>query len=282
MQEVHRLSDQEFSLINNYIVNKCGISLSENKKYLIETRLSPLLFETNSRNFTEFYYKAEADDSGKLKDRIVDAMTTNETMWFRDTHPYTILEEVVLKKYAEELKNKKRSEIKVWSAACSTGQEPYSIAMTALEYERKNPGFNASKVKITASDISQSVLFIAMAGKYDKIAVTRGLRDELRNRYFKPVGNVWEIDDRVKRMVKYEKRNLQKSFQDLGKFDIIFCRNVIIYFSNSLKTDILERISEKMNRKAHLFLGGSESIVNYTNRFKMENYNGKLYYQLKE
>lgn len=253
-----KISPDEFALIGNYIEKNCGIRLADDKSYLVEGRLAGLLVENRCSTFTEFYYKAVADTTTKLRDKIIDAMTTNETLWFRDSSPFDIMESVIFPKMAEEIKNGKRTEIRIWSAACSTGQEPYSIAMKVHEFALKQTALKPERVQIVGTDISPTVLFLAMAGRYDTVAMSRGMPDQLRTRYFSSSGKIWVLNNEIKKMVSLKKLNLQEPFSLLGKQDIILCRNVLIYFSDAFKMDVLSRIARQLNPGGVLFLGSSE------------------------
>ncbi|MDY6972288.1 MAG: protein-glutamate O-methyltransferase CheR [Thermodesulfobacteriota bacterium] len=272
----------EFRYIRDYIEGNCGISLTDEKMYLVETRLTTLMAETGCRSFIELCNKAVADSTHRLRDKIVEAMTTNETFWFRDEGPFSILEEVVFGELAAEIQSGKRSRIRIWCAACSTGQEPYSIAMAALEFAQKQRSLNPEHVEILGTDISSTVVYLAMAGRYDRLAISRGLPESIRDRYFEQDGNVWCISNDVKKMVKYEKMNLQESFSHLGKQDIIFCRNVLIYFSNEFKMDVLRRMAQLLSPNGYLFLGASEAIMNCGSRFRVLRHARGLYYGVKQ
>jgi chemotaxis protein methyltransferase CheR len=276
-----RIDETEFQLMRDYIEKICGIHLTKEKMYLVETRLTTLMVESGCDSFADLYHSAASDSTHKLRDRIIEAMTTNETSWFRDEGPFTILDEVVFPELAAEIRAGKRKKIKIWSAACSTGQEAYSIAMTLLEYAQNNYSLTPEHVEILASDISSTVLYLAMAGRYDSLAISRGLPDDMRDRYFDLVDNVWAIKDNVKRLISYKKINLQDNFSLLGAQDIVFCRNVLIYFSEQFKSDILLRIAGILNPKGSLFVGASESVLNYSPEYQMIGHARGIYYKLK-
>ncbi len=276
-----KIDINEFRLMRDYIEKNCGISITEDKVYLVETRLTTLMVENGCNNFREFHSKAVTDATGRLKDRIIDAMTTNETLWFRDTSPFVIMDEVLLKQYHDDLKSGKKQKIKIWCAASSTGQEPYSVAMIIHEFARKTPGFSVDKFEIIATDISPTVLYIAMAGRYDGLAITRGLNDSMKNRYFEQTGKVWAIKPEIKKMVQFKKMNLQDSYAIIGKPDLILCRNVLIYFSDEFKKDILKRMAAMLRPEGYLFLGASESIINYSTEYQMQRHTRGLYYKVR-
>lgn len=277
----NKIASNEFKAMRDYIEEHCGISLGQDKQYLVETRLTSLMVESGCRSFSEFYHKARADRSLKLRDKIIDAMTTNETLWFRDRSPFVVFKDCLLKIYYEQIKAGKRSRIRIWSAASSTGQEPYSISMIVHEFARSNPGFNPSCVEIIATDISPTVLFLAQAGRYDSIAMARGLDEQMKKKYFREDGKVWIVNNEVKSLVTYKKLNLQESFSSLGSLDIVFCRNVLIYFSETFKRDVLTRIATRLRPQGYLFLGASESMISYSSEFNMQRFDTALYYQVK-
>jgi chemotaxis protein methyltransferase CheR len=272
---------EEFRLIRDYVEKHCGIHLSDDKTYLVETRLTTLMFEQGCNTFGELYNHAVLDKTHTLRDKIIEAITTNETFWFRDIHPFSILAEVMLKKYVDEIVAGRRSKIRFWCCACSTGQEPYSIAMTFLEFIRRYPQLKPEHIEILATDISSTVLFLGKLGRYDNLAITRGLDDEYRNRYFVQNNKIWTISDEVKKMVRFQKLNLQENFAHLGKQDVIFCRNILIYFSLEFKQDILKRIAALLRPSGFLFLGASESIIMFTQEYEMQRHAMGLYYQVK-
>ncbi|MHB8789050.1 MAG: CheR family methyltransferase [Desulfobulbaceae bacterium] len=272
---------EEFRLIRDYVEKHCGIHLSDDKVYLVETRLTTMMFEQGCRTFGELYNKAVLDKTHLLRDKIIEAITTNETFWFRDLHPFSILTEVMLKQYADEIAAGKRTKIRFWCCACSTGQEPYSIAMTFLEFARRHPWLKPEHIEILATDISSTVLFLGKLGRYDSLAITRGLSDEFRDRYFVKSDKIWTISDEVKKMVRFQKLNLQENFNHLGKQDVIFCRNILIYFSLEFKQNILKRIAALLRPSGYLFLGASESIIMYTQEYDMQRHAMGLYYQVK-
>jgi chemotaxis protein methyltransferase CheR len=232
------------------------------------------MVEEGCMDFRKLHARAKADGMHKLRDKIVDAMTTNETLWFRDTSPFEALRTTILPKMYDEFKKGKRRDIRVWSAACSTGQEPYSIGITVRELARLAPSLCPTAVKIVGTDISSSALFLAMSGRYDQFAITRGLPEEYKVRYFTQNDRIWVLNNEIKSMVSFKKQNLQDPFDFLGAQDIVFCRNVLMYFSDQFKRDILSRIRRMLNPGGILFVGASESLLNYTGEYRMVR-NGK-------
>jgi len=169
------ISVQEFSAMRTLLAEMCGILVAENKAYLIETRLGSLVLENGCASFSEFHQKLKFGVDAKLRDKVIDLMTTNETLWFRDSHPFNILKDALLPKYARQ---NGRTALRIWSAACSTGQEPYSLAMVILDAMRSNQELKKLRYEILASDISTTALRLAKGGKYESLAIGRGLPPE--------------------------------------------------------------------------------------------------------
>ncbi len=276
------ITNNEFNLLRKYIEQHCGISVGDEKVYLVESRLSGLMVQNGCATFEEFYRKTLADPTLGLRDKIVDAMTTNETLWFRDTSPYRIFEEVVLRQMSNEIQQGKRKKIRIWCAACSTGQEPYSLAMTIHEFARKYSVLPMEYVEIISTDISPSALFLAIAGRYDKLSMSRGMTPDIQNRYFDQAGSIWVLKDKIKKMVTFKKFNLQENFINLGRFDIIFCRNVAIYFSDNFKRDLFKRMAQLLRPEGFLFLGASESISGYSTEYQILTHEKGMYYRVKQ
>lgn len=270
--EISHVEYQKFSLM---LEKHSGILLDSGKEYLVVSRLRKIMQDKGFENFTQLMSSVERDSV--LRESIVDAMTTNETLWFRDKHPYRILREKLLPEIAE-----KRSGLKIWSSACSTGQEPYSISMEIEQFKAANAGKLSGVEKIIATDISSTALENAKQGVYQRIAIQRGMEDAHLNRYFSQHDeNTWAINDEIKRRVEFRIQNLCDSFSALGKFDIIFCRNVLIYFSSDLKTDIIRRMHAQLNPNGYLMLGASESLSGASDLFEMVQCSPGLVYQAK-
>jgi chemotaxis protein methyltransferase CheR len=268
----------EFKLLRDLIEKLCGIALGDEKAYLIETRLAGLLAENGCADFGSFYRLVAHDPSPKLRDKIVDAMTTNETLWFRDSHPFLIFREVLLPQLAAELLSGNRFRIRIWSGACSTGQEPYSIAMSIHEFCNANPGVRPDQFEIMATDISPSALMLAKLGRYDNAAVSRGLPDNLRDRYFRQDGHVWAAGEDLKRLVTFRKFNLQDSMEPLGRFDIVFMRYVTIYFSDPFKQQIYKGVAKLLAPEGNLIISAVESLRGISDDFVQRSHAGGSYY----
>jgi chemotaxis protein methyltransferase CheR len=280
MTSANTVTVDEFASLRDYIEDKCGIALDENKGYLIETRLAKLMVESGCENFTEFARLAKSESGTVLRDKIIDAMTTNETLWFRDGHPYTIMSEKILPDLADQLKSGNRATVRIWSAACSTGQEPYSIAMEIHEFCKTCPGVRPEQFEIIGTDISSAALFLAHAGRYDQLAIKRGLDDEVRQRYFEQDGRVWKLTDEIKRMVTFKKYNLQDSLTPLGNIDVVFLRYVAIYFAEKFKQTLMANIANLLRPSGYLVIGAVESLLGVSREYDLLTHAGGNYYKV--
>ncbi|HEB87497.1 MAG TPA: protein-glutamate O-methyltransferase CheR [Gammaproteobacteria bacterium] len=273
-----KLSDADYDAFRKILEDACGIVLGENKHYLVTSRLNRLSEELSYPSLSDMLEKLRQGRDAKLKERIVDAMTTNETSWFRDRYPFEMLKNSLL----PELGKQKINPLRIWSAASSTGQEIYSISMTLHEFKQLNPGVLNSRVEIVGTDISPTVIKAAQDAKYDELSMGRGLTDERRQRFFmdnKDGG--WTVKPEIRMGTRFTELNLLNSYTLLGKFDIIFCRNVLIYFASELKTDILDRMAQVLKPGGLLFLGGSESPTGYSKAYEMVRYPEGVVYRLK-
>lgn len=259
------ITPQEYEAFKSFLQDACGILLGDNKQYLVKSRLRRIMEENKLTTLDELLRRVKQTGRSSLKEVVIDAMTTNETLWFRDNHPFRILQEKLLPEFADR---KSSQSLRIWSAACSTGQEPYSVAMIIEEFRRQRPG-KLRDVKIVATDISKSVLEVARRGEYEMIAIGRGLSPERQKLFFTPAMNgSWQIRPQIKSMVEFRELNLLERYM-LGKFDIVMCRNVLIYFSAELKKDILTRIHATLNPGGYLILGASESLNGLPHLYEM-------------
>ena len=264
----------EYKQFQGFLEKACGIVLGENKHYLVSSRLNRLMRDSNIDSLHDLVQKLNHSTSLPLRTKVIEAMTTNETLWFRDTYPFEVLNKIIFEEYKKE--NKKS--LRLWSAACSSGQEPYSISMIAEEHAAHNPGF---RLDITATDISQAILSEAKEAKYDALALARGLSEERKRRFFSAIGNQWQVNANIRSRINFREINLLQSYTSLGKFDVIFCRNVLIYFSAKSKSDILNRMAKSLNPRGFLILGASESITQYCDAFEMVRASTGVLYRLK-
>ena len=272
------VSPDVYRQFREFLEGQCGIVLGDSKQYLVRSRLGSLLHERELTNIDELLKQSISGRDRGLLQKVIDAMTTNETLWFRDSYPF----ELLIRQILPEIATRQRR-LRIWSAACSSGQEPYSIAMSVLEYQRINPGASSLSVEILATDLSSNMLRKCETGAYDELSLARGLSAERRQRYFEHhAGGMLQVKPEVRRMVNFRSLNLLHSYSSLGKFDIVFCRNVLIYFSNELKQKILQQIAAQLNPGGILFLGASESVSAATELYRMVKCNPGLYYAKKD
>jgi len=278
-----KITDTEFLLLRDYIEEQCGICLNKEKAYLLENRLASFIESYKCRDFSEFYYLVKGNEHRDLKDKLIDAMTTNETLWFRDTHPYSILKEKILPSFAQAIKDGKKDKIRIWSAASSTGQEPYSIAITVRDFCMGQNIIKKEMVQITATDISDSCLAKAKIGAYDSVAMNRGVSAEQLNRYFvRDSVNSYTLNQEIKDMVKFQKFNLQENPIILEpNFDLVFMRYVAIYFSDEFKKGLYSRLARVLSPKGFLVIGAVETVRGVSEDFELLTHGGGLYYQCK-
>ena len=271
------LSETSYLTFSRFIQDKIGMVLSGNKQYLVRGRLSSI---AQSRNYTcinAFLNDLIKEKDPALTERCIELMTTNETYWFRDNYPYKLLESTILPAI-----NKRQNKLRIWSSACASGQEPYSIAMSLLEYKQSNPGAFARGVNVTGTDISTTMLEHCNYAHYDSLALARGLSPERKKQFFEVGDNgMLKVKDEVKSLVNFRQMNLLNSYSLIGKFDIVFCRNVLIYFSAELKAQIISQIHGTLNPGGYLFLGASESLSGFSDSFSMLRCNPGIVYQKK-
>lgn len=250
------LANTDYQTIQLFLSQSCGIFLSENKQYLVKNRLLSLLGKFDIRSFSELAsaLQSNSPSSSKLKNAVIDAMTTNETFWFRDEKQFVELREKIL----PELFAQKNGTLKIWSAACSSGQEPYSISISALDALQAS---NKNKaVQIIGTDISEAIIEEAKKAVYSELALSRGIDQITKARYFQKNYDGYSLNSEVVRQVRFQQFNLLKPFAALGRFDIIFCRNVLIYFSEQIKRDILSRMADNLEPGGYLFLSSTEAM----------------------
>jgi len=254
----------DFELIAQLLKERSGLALNKDKAYLLESRLNPVARKWNFAGFDELAQAVRAGRDEALLVEVTEAMTTNESFFFRDQKPFEQFTGMVLPHLLENRKNQRS--FRIWSAACSSGQEPYTLAMLLKENAAKLEGW---KVDIVATDLSNQILDKARAGLYSQFEVQRGLPITLLVKYFKQTGERWQIDEGIRKMVKFQKFNLLDDMKPLGRFDVVFCRNVLIYFDPPTKSKILGNVAEQMPADGFLYLGGAETVLGTTDRFQV-------------
>jgi chemotaxis protein methyltransferase CheR len=277
-----KVMTDDLKIICKYISDISGIELDESKAYLIETRLGGLAEEYHCSSYRELCSKAKKDSSKIIENRIVDSISTNETLFFRDGGPFEVLQHKILPdlidRRTEKFSGRFPIPIRIWSAACSTGQEVYSIAIVLKELL---PDLGKYHITLTGTDISDAAISRASFGKYNKFEIERGLSKTILQKYFSPNGGNWKISDEIRGMVAFGKRNILQPLNGIGVFDIIFCRNVAIYFNIENRKKLFEDIAGALAPDGYLVIGSTESLTGISPIFESKRYLRTIYYQLK-
>ncbi len=277
--ETPQLSGAEFQEFRDFLQKVAGIDLGDNKQYLVSTRLRRVLAEYECSSLSDLTKLIQRPGNMQAKQKVIDEMTTNETFWFRDSYPFDYLKSKILPELSQQ---RSAGRARIWSAACSSGQEPYSLSMMIEESMKKNFATKNLNVEIVATDLSSVILDKAKTGEYDRLSISRGLSKERLDNFFDSAGpDLWRAKPGIKSRINFRPLNLQESFVTLGKFDVVFCRNVLIYFSAELKKDILTRIHATLKPGGALFLGSSESLSGASGLFDMVHCNPGVMYRAK-
>ena len=256
------MTPPEYEYLRKFLKDYSGLDLSADKQYLIESRLFPLARKVGLSGISELVQKIMGG-SAAFNVQVVEAMTTNETFFFRDKIPFEHFRNLIMPQMLRSRANRKS--VRIWCAAGSTGQEPYSLAMSLKEMGAALGGW---RIEIVATDLSQEVLEKSKAGLYSQFEVQRGLPIQLLVKYFKQVGELWQINPDIRAMVQHRQFNLLHDFSQLGVFDLIFCRNVLIYFDQETKTNIFNRLAKAVEPDGFLVLGAAETVIGLTTVFK--------------
>lgn len=278
---VNIVSLKEFDAIRQLIEEKSGIVLNEQNAHLLESRMDSILSTFMMSSVEELHYRlCVAKDHG-LATHIIEAIATNETFWFRDKALWIMMEELFIPRFISQLQTGERKSIKIWSAACSYGQEPYSIAMSIVGYLQRHglKDITIDDFEILATDISHSALNTAKCAQYDAISISRGLEDKYRHMHFRKEGNNWHLNDTIKERIDFKHFNLIDGPYGTDIFDMILCRNVLIYFSESNKKMIYEKLAQALTREGVLVIGSSELLGDEEHRFSREQYLDGIFYK---
>ena len=254
----------DFEIIAQLLKERSGLALNKEKAYLLESRLNPVARKWNFSGFDELAQAIRNRGEEALLVDVTEAMTTNESFFFRDQKPFDQFNEIVLP-YLLEARAARRS-FRIWSAACSSGQEPYTLAMLLKEHADKLAGW---RVEIVATDLSNEILDKAKEGLYSQFEVQRGLPITHLVKYFVQVGDRWQIEDSLRKMIEFQPFNLLGDLSSLGRFDVVFCRNVLIYFDTPTKTRVLNGIADLLPADGFLYLGGAETVLGTSDRFEI-------------
>ncbi len=270
------ISPVDYDFIANLLRDQCALVLDPGKDYLINSRLSPIAQRHGLTSIDHLVRRLRDTSDSSLVSDVVEAMVTTETSFFRDVHPFETLKKIVLPKLIE-LRRPQR-QLNIWCAASSSGQEPYSIAMLLKEYF---PDLAGWQINLTATDISHEMLQRSRAGRYSQLEVNRGLPTNLLLKWFRQEGGVWEIDEQIRRMMTFKPMNLAQPWPAMPAWDLIFLRNVMIYFDNDVKKSILGRVSRSLGDDGYLVLGGAETTFGLDNSFQRIETLKSGYYQRK-
>jgi len=254
----------DYDFLRQCLKARSGLVLSADKQYLVESRLLPVARQAGLANLGELVAALKLAREPALMTAVVEAMTTNESFFFRDKTPFEHFRLTVMPALLAARRTTRS--IRIWCAAAATGQEPYSLAMCLKEIEAEIAGW---RIELFATDLSGEVLEKARSGLYTQFEVQRGLPIQLLIKHFSQTGELWQIAPDIRAMVRYRQLNLLADFSQLGAFDIIFCRNVLIYFDQETKTDVLNRLARVTAGDGYLVLGAAETVVGLTDRFKM-------------
>lgn len=254
---------EDFDTISQLVRDRSGLVLTKDKAYLLESRLMPVARKRGMKGLDELAAALRAKKDTDLIQEIVEAMTTNESFFFRDTKPFDLFRDHIM---PDVLKSRaSQRSLRIWCAAASSGQEPYSLAILLKEMEAKMAGW---RTQIVGTDISRDILAKAQAGTYSQFEVQRGLPIQLLLKYFEKVDEYWTLKPEIAKMVEFKEFNLLEKLGALGKFDVVFCRNVLIYFDQETKGRVLDEIATLMPPDGVLFLGGAETVLGVTDKFK--------------
>lgn len=270
----YELSEHAYLSFSAFLQDKLGIVLGQNRQYLVRSRLSVIARDNKYTDLNVFLQDVVAMKSRALSENCLELMTTNETFWFRDEYPFALLSEHILPAL-----HKSKQSLRIWSSACASGQEAYSIAMCIKEFQEKHPGAFSKGVEILGTDYSAKMVKHAQAGLYDQLALGRGLPLNLKRKYFVEHDHKhMQVESKLRAITTFKCFNLLGEYSCMGKFDVVFCRNVLIYFNGKEKTNILKKFAACLAQDGTLFLGAAESISGAETLFKMKNMPKGLYY----
>lgn len=282
------LNPLEFDNLRGEIRKLCGLVIEDEKQYLVRQRLGPVVRSNGWSSFGQLYTQLSADKDPNLREEVIAAVTTNETSFFRDAYPYVTFREYILPLLRTAIQSRKShtcerlgAKATILCAGASTGQEPFSLSIEIHEFVGRNASYGLAPqdFAITAIDISSAALSAAMAGRYSRLEIDRGLSDGVRAQHFTRVGDYWQINTDIHALVTFRKINLAETFVSLGSFDVIFCRNVLIYFDHVTKRRILSQFHRMLTKDGILILGASEKLIGLNELFNSVRHDNTLYYE---
>jgi chemotaxis protein methyltransferase CheR len=257
------MTEQDFDYVRRLLQERSAVVLDQGKEYLVESRLAPLVRQHNLSSISDLVNKLRHAPLNGLHTEVVEAMVTTETSFFRDHHPFETLRKTVVPELIERRKNERR--LNVWCAACSTGQEPYSVALLLREHFPELASWN---VQLLATDLSRDVLNRAREGRYNQIEINRGLPAALLVKRFQQHGTGWQINADVRAMINFRELNLAAAWPALPRMDLVLLRNVMIYFEDETKKAILGKLARLLQPDGYLILGGAETTYNLDNSYR--------------
>ncbi|WP_455217762.1 CheR family methyltransferase [Kaarinaea lacus] len=273
---VEPITEQDYQAFRDHMKNASGIVLGDNKKILVMNRLKKMMQKSGTQSVEAILKQMKSNES--LRHQVMDSMTTTDRTWFRDVYPFDMLREKIL----PEIAATQPQEVRIWSAGCSTGQEPYSISMAVQEYLELKPGaLPPGAIRIVGTELSPNLLNKAETGIYEHVDPADGISKARKERFFSQVNNGWSISDDIRNRVTFRQYDLKKNYTALGLFDIIYCRNVLIYFSSDMKKDMLSRMSRILKPGGYLVLGASESTTGYSSDFEGSRWRDGMVYRLR-
>ncbi len=279
VKSLNEISPDDYRYLQDYVYSRSGIVLDQDKRYLMDARLGPVVKKAGFRNVADLCNllrgvngSVGVNEAETIKRDVINAITTNETFFFRELAQYEALRQTVLPALMRKRKDTRK--LRFWSAAASTGQEAYSLAMVLLDL-----GIDGWNVQITGTDLNDAVVQRARAGRYFQLEVNRGLATTHLLRYFERMGMEWQIKEQVRRLTQFETFDLRKSFRGRGQYDIVFCRNVLIYFDLDTKRRILAELRGALNPGGYLLLGAAETMVNADDRLRRLEVGGATFYE---
>ena len=256
------MTSEDFEMLRSLLRERSGLALANDKAYLLESRLAPLARKRGLNGLDDLLEQVRGNSDEPLLRDVTEAMTTNESFFFRDQRPFEQFTDVVLPAMIQA--RAKTKTIRIWCAAASSGQEPYSLAICLKEQAQELAGW---RIEIVGTDLSREILEKARAGIYSQFEIQRGLPIQYLVKYFEKVGEMWQVKSDLRAMVEYREHNLLDRYSSMGAFDIVFCRNVLIYFDPPTKADVLARIGQQMPKDNFLYLGGAETVVGVSDAF---------------
>jgi len=271
------IDKQDFEFVRDLLRQRSGVALDSGKGYLVEARLTPVAEKAGFASIRDLVSQLRQGDTDSLHAKVVEALTTNETLFFRDVHPFNTLRSSILPELIEKRSTQRR--LNVWCAAAASGQEPYSLAMVLAEHFPQLASWN---VRLIASDISDAVLERAARGTYSQLEVNRGLPAPMLVKYFRQEGGDWQISDEIRRRVEFRNINLSEEWPPLPPMDVVFMRNVLIYFNLEIKRAILGKVRQILRPDGYLFLGSAETTINIDPEFKRVEFDRTVVYAHQE